>query len=327
MFEDKQIAVVVPCYKEETQIGTVIETMPDYIDKVIIIDDTSPDDTVKVVEGYLDSHPNVELIVHEKNAGVGAAIVTGYKRAIELGMDVAVVMAGDGQMPPNELPDILRPVTRGHCDYSKANRLVAGDAWNMIPRKRYLGNAALSFLTKISSGYYQVADSQTGYTAINIRTLKQINLDGMYKRYGYPNDMLVRLNVVRARVADVPSVPVYDVGEVSGLKIRKVLFTMSWLLYKRFWWRLWNLYVVRDFHPLLLFYVLGLGMFWTGVALGLGVSIYAWGDGSVTGPTAVLISVLVQSGLLLTLFGMLFDFEHNRSLVPDYRAYDSEPRG
>lgn len=315
MFEDKKIAVVVPCYKEETQIGKVIETMPDWVDKVLVVEDCSPDRTAEVVEGYLESHPAVELIKHEVNRGVGAAISTGYKRAIELEMDVAVVMAGDGQMLPDELPDIIRPVSSGEADYSKANRLIAGDAWNMIPRKRYLGNAGLSVMTKIASGYYQIADSQTGYTAVSIDMLKKIDLDSMYGRYGYPNDMLVRLNVARARVKDVPSKPVYDVGEVSGLKIRKVLFTMSWLLVRRFWWRLWNLYVVRDFHPLVIFYVLGIWMLGLGIVSGIAAAIYAAGDGVLSGPTAVLISVLVQSGLLLTLFSMLFDFEHNRDLT------------
>jgi hypothetical protein len=141
----------------------------------------------------------------------------------------------------------------------------------------------------------------------------------MYPRYGYPNDMLVRLNVLRARVVDVASVPVYDVGEVSGLKIRRVLFTMSWLLVKRFFWRLWKLYVVRDFHPLILFFMLGMLSLAVGVTSSIALGIHAIGDGTVSGASAVGASILVQSGLLLTLFGMLFDFEHNRPLVGEAR--------
>ena len=318
VFEGKSIAVVVPCYNEETQIGTVIETMPDFVDRIIVIDDVSPDGTVEVIERYMADYPKVELIRHDVNKGVGAAIGSGYARALELEMDIAVVMAGDAQMPPGELPDIIRPVSSGIADYSKANRLIGVESWETIPRKRFIGNSVLSFMTKIASGYYQIADSQTGYTAISKEMLRKVGFEKMYGRYGYPNDMLVRLNVARARVADVESVPVYDVGEVSGLKIHKVVFTMSWLLWKKFWWRLWNLYVVRDFHPLALFYVLGILMFWTGMISGIGVSIYALGNGTITGPTAVLIGLLVQSGLLLTLFGMLFDFEHNRSLSVTY---------
>ncbi|MCW2925285.1 MAG: glycosyl transferase family 2, partial [Thermoleophilia bacterium] len=225
MFEGSSIAVVVPCFNEETQVREVIETMPAFVDRIIIVDDRSPDATAQVVRACMGADARVELLVHEENRGVGAGIATGYKRALELGMDVVAVMAGDGQMPPGELADIVRPVTSGAADYSKANRLVTADAWSTIPRKRFLGNAMLSLLTKIASGYYQVADSQTGYTAISAGMLRRLDLDAMYPRYGYPNDMLVRLNVLRARVVDVASVPVYDVGEVSGLKIRRVLFT------------------------------------------------------------------------------------------------------
>jgi glycosyltransferase involved in cell wall biosynthesis len=319
MFEGSSIAVVVPCYREETQIRGVIETMPSFVDRIIIVDDRSPDATADVVRDCMKTDARVELLVHEENRGVGAGIATGYKRALELGMDVAVVMAGDGQMPPNELPDIVRPVTSGQADYSKANRLVVDNAWDTIPRKRFLGNAMLSLLTKIASGYYQVADSQTGYTAISADMLRRLDLDAMYPRYGYPNDMLVRLNVLRARVVDVASVPVYDVGEVSGLKIRRVLFTMSWLLLKRFVWRLWKLYVVRDFHPLVMFYVLGMVLFAVGFVGAATLAILAIGDGVVSGASAVAASILLQSGLLLTLFGMLFDFEHNRPLVSESR--------
>lgn len=319
MFEGSSIAVVVPCYKEETQIRGVIETMPAFVDRIIIVDDRSPDATVDVVRDCMLTDPRVELLIHEENRGVGAGIATGYKRSLDLGMDVAVVMAGDGQMPPNELADIVRPVTSGQADYSKANRLVGDKAWDTIPRKRFLGNSMLSLLTKIASGYYQVADSQTGYTAITADMLRRLDLDDMYPRYGYPNDMLVRLNVLRARVVDVASVPVYDVGEVSGLKIRRVLFTMSWLLLKRFVWRLWKLYVVRDFHPLVIFYVLGMVMFGLGLVSAITLAALAIGDGTVSGASAVAASILLQSGLLLTLFGMLFDFEHNRPLVSDLR--------
>jgi len=319
MFEGSSIAVVVPCYKEETQIRRVIETMPAFVDRIIIIDDRSPDATADVVRTAMRTDDRVELLIHEENRGVGAAIATGYKRALDLGIDVTAVMAGDGQMPPEELADIVRPVTSGQAEYAKANRLVTQDAWDTIPRKRFLGNAMLSLLTKIASGYYQVADSQTGYTAISAATLRRLDLDAMYPRYGYPNDMLVRLNVLRARVVDVASVPVYDVGEVSGLKIRRVLFTMSWLLLKRFVWRLWKLYVVRDFHPLVMFYVLGALMLFGGVVSSITLAALAYGDGTVSGASAVAASILLQSGLLLTLFGMLFDFEHNRPLVSESR--------
>ena len=160
--------------------------------------------------------PRVELVPRERNGGVGAAIVTGYERALEEGLDVVCVMAADNQMDPADLLTLVEPVARGEVDYAKANRLVSGEAWKLIPRTRYLGNAILSLLTKIASGYWHVADSQTGYTAISRAMLAQLDLDRVYPGYGFPNDMLVHLNVWNARVRDFPSRPVYGVGEQSG---------------------------------------------------------------------------------------------------------------
>ncbi|MEO6867119.1 MAG: glycosyltransferase family 2 protein [Gaiellales bacterium] len=319
MFEGSTIGVVVPCYNEATQIRGVIETMPSFVDRIIIVDDRSTDATAEVVRDAMREHPHVELLIQNENCGAGAAIATGYKRALQIDMDVVAVMDGDGQMPPHELADIISPVTSGQADFAKANRLVGDAAWETIPRKRFIGNAVLSLLTKIASGYYQVADSQTGYTAISAAMLRRLDLDRTYARYGYPNDRLVRLNVLRARVVDVTSVPVYDVGEVSHLKIRQVLLPMSWLLLKRFFWRLWKLYVVRDFHPLVIFYALGLIMLIVGMLSGTTLIIAQLMGERLSRSAPTMTSLLLQSGLLLTLFGMLFDFEHNRPLVSEYR--------
>ncbi len=149
--------------------------------------------------------PRVELVPRERNGGVGAAIVTGYQRALEEGLDVVCVMAADNQMDPTDLLTLVEPVARGEVDYAKANRLVSGEAWKLIPRTRYLGNAILSLLTKVASGYWHVADSQTGYTAISRGCSTQLDLDNVYSGYGFPNDMLVHLNVWNARVRDFPS--------------------------------------------------------------------------------------------------------------------------
>ena len=172
------------------------------------------------------------MIGHDRNRGVGAAILTGYRRALEERIDVTCVMAADNQMDPADLQAIAEPVARGDVDYAKANRLFTGQAWQLIPKHRYLGNAVLSLLTKIASGYWHVADSQSGYTAIGLETLERLDLDRIYPRYGFPNDMLVHLNVVNARVRDVPSRPVYGVGERSGIKLHSVVPKISWLLVK-----------------------------------------------------------------------------------------------
>jgi len=218
MYRNSVVAVVVPAYNEEKLIGRVIETMPDYVDRIVVVDDASQDGTAAVVQGYEEQlGQRLALLEHETNRGVGGAIATGYKWCRGHEIDVAAVMAGDAQMDPGDLPALLDPVVRGEVDYAKGNRLFTGDAWNQIPRVRYLGNSAMSLLTKIASGYWHVADSQSGYTAINLKALKTIDWDQMYKRYGQPNDLLVRLNIHNFRVRDAPVTPVYDIGEDSGV--------------------------------------------------------------------------------------------------------------
>jgi hypothetical protein len=224
------------------------------------------------------------------------------------------VMAGDNQMDPADLLTLVEPVARGEVDYAKANRLVSGEAWELIPRTRYLGNAVLSLLTKIASGYWHVADSQSGYTAISRGTLDLLDLDRIYKRYGFPNDMLVHLNVINAKVRDVPSRPVYGVGESSGIKLRRVIPSISWLLVKAFFWRMREKYVIRDFHPLVFFYVFGILFSLLGLVLGVTVTVLRIGGNDLTVATVVLVALLLIAGLLFTLFAMLFDMESNKDL-------------
>ncbi len=166
MVEGKRVAVVIPAYNEATLVGVTVAGIPEYVDRIYVVDDRSTDGTVEAVRQLAD--PRLELIVREKNGGVGAAIVTGYKRAIEERIDVTAVMAADNQMPPADLITLVEPVARGEVDYAKANRLFTGQAWDEIPHYRYLGNAALSLLTKIASGYWHIADSQSGFTAISL---------------------------------------------------------------------------------------------------------------------------------------------------------------
>jgi glycosyltransferase involved in cell wall biosynthesis len=318
MYSDKSIAVVVPCHNEEHLIGRVLDTMPHIVDAVIVVDDVSTDGTAAVVERYRESGKapyELILIKHEENGGVGAAIVTGYKKARDMGIDVTAVMAGDAQMDPDELPDIIGPVARGECDYAKGNRLFSGQAWDKIPKYRYLGNATLTLMTKIASGYWHVTDSQTGYTAISLAALKALPLDHLWKGYGFPNDMLVHLNVFHYGVRDVPIEPVYGVGERSGIRLYKVIPTLSWLLMKRFWYRMLQKYVIRDFHPLIFFYVAGGAMFWVGALLGLYEAYRRIFQGiHLPIATVVLVALLFTSGLQFLLFGMWFDMEYNKDL-------------
>jgi glycosyltransferase involved in cell wall biosynthesis len=312
MLEGKSLAVVVPAYDEEQLVATTIRGIPDFVDSIIVVDDASRDGTAEAARSSGDSR--VDVVTHERNAGVGASIVTGYRRAVADGADVVCVMAADNQMDPGDLERIALPVVRGEVDYAKANRLVSGQAWEVIPRSRYLGNAMLSFLTKIASGYWHIADSQSGYTAASREILDQLDLERVYPRYGFPNDMLVHLNVWNARVRDVTARPVYNVGEKSGIKIRKVVPRISWLLVKGFFWRMREKYVIRDFHPLVFFYALGFLMTVLGLALGIVEVVLRFMGNEVSVGTVVLVALLLIFGSQFTLFAMWFDMESNKDL-------------
>ena len=312
MLDGKRVAVVVPAHDEEHLIAETLRGIPEFVDRVYVVDDASRDATAERARAVGD--PRVEVLAHERNAGVGAAIVTGYRRALEEGVAVTAVMAGDNQMDPAELRSLVEPVARGDVDYAKANRLFTGEAWKLIPRTRYLGNAVLSLLTKIASGYWHVADSQAGYTAIGHDALAKLDLDRIYARYGFPNDMLVHLNVWNARVRDVPSRPIYGVGERSGIKLRSVVPRISWLLLRGFFWRLREKYVIRDFHPLVFFYALGILMSTAGFVLGVLEVVLRFAGNEITTPTIVLVALLLISGSQFTLFAMWFDMESNKDL-------------
>ena len=216
MLEGKSVAVVVPAHDEEQLIAATVQGIPGFVDRIFVVDDASTDATAERARATDD--PRVEVVTHDRNRGVGAAIVTGYKLALAARIDAVAVMAGDNQMDPDELEGLATPVVRGELDYAKANRLFTGSAWKLIPRSRYLGNAVLSLLTKIASGYWHIADSQAGYTVLSLRMLTLLDLDRIYTSYGFPNDMLVHLNVWNARVRDFPRVrsTVSESGPGSG---------------------------------------------------------------------------------------------------------------
>jgi glycosyltransferase involved in cell wall biosynthesis len=314
MYKGKLISVVIPCFNEEKQITGVINSIPDIIDKIVVIDDKSRDKTVDVLRKFKDSNARIVLIEHDKNLGVGGAMASGYKWSRDNGIDVAVRMDGDGQMDPAHLPLLLDPVVSGEVDYTKTNRLLSGSAFSKMPTGRYFGNAMLSMLTKIASGYWHIADSQSGYTAINSKALKLVNWDMMYKKFGQPNDLLVLLNIFNLKVRDIYTEPLYDVGENSKLSIPRVIFTIPFLLFRRFLYRLKEKYIIRDFHPLVFFYASGFMLMLLSIPL-LIRFIYFW----ITVDNIPKINFLawmfcVLIGIQFILFAMWFDMESNKDL-------------
>ena len=233
MYRELRIAVVIPAFNERGKIVETVETVPQLADHIIVVDDASADDTSRQAELAAlrrDEPARVEVIRHAANRGVGGAITTGYRRAIAVGADVAVVMAGDGQMDPGDLPALLDPIAAGEADYVKGNRFLHPAIWTTMPATRILGNAVLSAATRVTSGYRHVFDSQCGYTAIHRSALTTIELAKLFPRYGYPNDLLSRLRVANMRVRDVPVRPIYGAHWRSGIHLGTVLHPIPWVL-------------------------------------------------------------------------------------------------
>jgi len=303
MLNKKTIAVVVPAYNEETQIGMVIESMPEFVDRIVVVNDCSTDNTAIVVEKYIEDdktnyfnskicpskltrnpfneadfilakksndeinrflpfvicNKNAELnkiilINLKQNGGVGTAVAIGYKWCLDNNIDCIAKMDGDGQMDPNELKSLCTPILLEEVDYCKGNRFVHRASATVIPGIRLFGNSVLSLLTKIASGYWRISDTQTAYTAISHDALTFLNLYELYPRYGYPNDILIKLNIAKCTIKEVGIKPVYRVGENSKMRIMKVIPKVSLLLIKGFFVRLWVKYFIHDFHPLFLLY-------------------------------------------------------------------------
>ncbi len=234
MFSGLAVAVVIPAFNEELKVSRTVRDVPAWVDHVLVVDDASRDRTV--VEAARTRRRGLEVLRHPRNRGVGAAIATGYRRALALGVDAAVVMAGDGQMDPRDLPALLAPLVAGRADYVKGNRFAHGDVWRVMPAARLAGNLALSLITKATSGCWHVFDSQCGYTAASARALAVIDAAGMFPRYGYPNDLLSRLNHAGLRVLDVPVRAIYGADWRSGIRLSTVVYPMSWVL-ARSWLR------------------------------------------------------------------------------------------
>jgi glycosyltransferase involved in cell wall biosynthesis len=244
MYKNHKIAAVVPAYNEEKLIGETLSSIPEYVDRIYAVDDGSTDRTFEIVQEFAKKDSRIVCIKHEKNRGLGAAIVTGYKRALQDKMDIVAVMAGDNQMDPKDLSTLLDPIVEGKVDFAKGNRFLKNYDLRMSYWRRF-GTFLLTMLTKIASGYWHVGDSQNGYVAITINALKKIDLNKLHKSYSFENDLLIKASVAGLRVVNVPVKIRYKIGERSKIKYSKFMISTSWLLLKSFLWRIWVEYIKK----------------------------------------------------------------------------------
>lgn len=330
MYRDHTISAVVPAYNEAGFVGDVIDGLPDFVDRAYLVDDGSTDDTWDEIRAHAasrnadhDGHFDdlVVPIQHDTNRGVGGAIKTGYLRARDEAIDVTVVLGGDNQMDPRELTRYIDPIVDGVAEYTKGNRFARAEDRAAMPRFRLIGNVALSYLTKIASGYWGTMDSQNGYTAISLNALERTDIEGMYEYYGYCNDLLVRLNVANVRVGDVPrsSTFAYTEGWKSHIEYREYIPRVSLMLVRSFRWRLTEKYLLGSYNPLAVLYGLGAGVAGAGLT-GFAAAVLRRSDDS----GSWFLSGLV--GVLMVLVASMLDRADNEHLELQVESDpDSEP--
>jgi len=256
------IGVVVPTYNEEQLIEKTINGIPEYVKKIYLIDDCSTDSTPDIIKRMTD--PRIISVRHEKNRGVGAAIVTGYKLALEDDMDIVAVMAGDNQMDPGQLPNMLDPIVEGKADFTKGNRISRG-YWKGMSKWRLLGNFLLTWLNKIASGYWNISDPQNGYVAISVSSLRKFNLDSLYERFAFENDMMIKANMLGIRMMNV-TIPARYGEEKSKIKYGTFIIDTSWFLLESFLRRIWTKYI-KEHNPVGHLYLLSFILILTGIPL------------------------------------------------------------
>lgn len=309
-FKAYKIGVVVPAYNEELLIQDTINGIPSYVDKIYVINDCSTDRTGEIIDKMIDSR--VVPIHHDINKGVGAAIVNGYRHALTDKMDLVAVMAGDNQMDPSHLSRLLIPIIEGKADYTKGNRLLSKKMRKGMNSWRAFGNSILTLITKIGSGYWHVMDPQNGYTVISRKALETLDLDSIYTYYGYCNDILIKLNAFGLRTIDV-SIPARYGKEKSTIKYGTYIKKVAPMIFRGFLWRLRTKYMILDFHPLVLFYLMSMILLPIGFLVGLWIALQKIVFDGVISENYQLLDILISLiGMQLLLFAMFFDMQENQ---------------
>lgn len=303
------VAVVIPCYKVTRHIMAVIDSMPEIVERIYAVDDCCPDKSGDFILAH-NKDPRVKVLFNEKNKGVGGAVMTGYKAAITDNMRIAVKVDGDGQMDPALIPEFIEPILSGEADYTKGNRFYNLEEIHQMPKVRLFGNAALSLLNKLSSGYWNVFDPTNGYTAIHVDVLKKMPFQKISERYFFESDMLFRLNTLRAKVVDIPMDAHYG-DEESQLKIGKIIGDFTKKNIKNTYKRIFYNYFLRDMSLASIELVIGLVLLMFGVCYGVFHWINSAQEGVVTPTGTVMLAVLpIVIGVQLLLSFLAYDIEN-----------------
>ncbi len=309
MHRNHRIAVVIPAYCEEKSIGQVIMGLPEWVDQIVVVDDASTDQTATAVSQIAD--PRVVLIRHTHNQGVGSATITGFKKALDMRGDILIKMDGDGQMDPRHILNLLDPLVDGIADYSKGNRFRSVEMLREMPFVRLLGNAALTFMVKLASGYWHIFDPQNGFVAIRSEIARKIHWDQLDHRYFFEDDTLINLNIIEARVIDIPMASRYCASH-SSLHPYQILFTHPPRLLCGFFKRIWLRYVLYDFSPIALLLCLGFPLTFFGGIWGAVAWLKSILSGHVATTGTVMLSVLpILMGIQFLLSALQLDIQNS----------------
>ena len=314
MYKNKTIAVVIPTYNDGLLLKDTLSGIPAYVDNIFVVNDGSEKETDEIIQTAKSIDSRIHCINHEVNMGLGQSLVDGYLCSLELQVDITAVMAGDNQMAAGDLESVIDPIAENNFDYVKGNRLLREDVISRMPKYRYIGNSLLTLLTKIATGYWKLIDPQCGYTAISYKALSVIPIQSMIKGYGYNAHILNMLNLNNFKAIDVEVEPVYG-DEKSKIKVLRYAFNISFLLQRLTIKRLFSKYLVRDFHPLVLFYTFGFIQLCL-ISLPLAIRfIWLYIDTGLLPQTTLLILFFSTSmGILSSVLGMWLDMEDNKKL-------------
>jgi glycosyltransferase involved in cell wall biosynthesis len=305
VYRNQKVAVSIPAYNEEKLIVKTIESLPDFIDLAVVIDDCSADRTSEMVRTLND--PRVILERNDQNQGVGFSVIRGFKRALQEGAEILCIMPGDAQCDPVHLPKMIEAVQDGECEYAKANRFLQGI--EEMPAFRRFGNTLLTILTKFATGYYSIFDTQNSFSAIRAETLRRLDLDRISPRYEFENSYLLHLSFIGARVKDVPIPPIYG-EERSTIKMLPFMTRTSLTLFLGFFARIYRKYVLYNFHPIALFLFSGIFLLLWGIAFGLFALVESLGEDSATTGTVMLSVLPFLMGFQLVLSALVLDIQN-----------------
>lgn len=302
------VAVVMPCYAVRERVLDVLRAVPDYVSSIYCVDDVCPQGSGDYIETHIVD-PRIRVIRHERNLGVGGAMITGYRAALAGGADIVVKIDGDGQMDPRLIDLFIAPILAGEADYTKGNRFYRPESLGSMPALRLYGNALLSLLNKLSTGYWQTFDPNNGYTAIHARVLDILPLHKVAQGYFFEADMLFRLSTVRAVVVDVPMDAVYG-NEKSNLRIWMVALPILTGHLRNFWKRLFYAYFLRDFSVASIEWVLGTTLLLFGVLFGSREWLQSAQNGEFASAGIVMIAALpIIIGVQMLLSAINFDVQ------------------